>query len=214
MLIILIIFLRIISASGKENSEETPAKIDVETNEPESATEIPSEIPTETPMENTTEPTTEELRIYYDIPEAYTKRGSFPEEIQAYTYQLCVQYDISYPLVVAVIERESGYRYDALGDNGKSKGYMQIYEKWHKKRMDKLGCDDLLDPYQNILVGIDFLAELIGKYETTEKALAAYNCGEAGAKKYLWDKGIYIYEYNKGIMERMKEIEEELQYEL
>ena len=213
MLIILIVFLWIISASGKENSEETLAKIDVETNESENVTEIPSEIPTETPTEKTTEPTTEELRIYYDIPDKYKKRGSFPKEIQEYTYEICTRYDISYALVIAVIERESGYRCNALGDNGKSKGYMQVKENCHKERMDKLGCDNLLDPYQNILVGIDFLAYLMGKYETIEKALAAYNYGESGAYTHLWSKGIYMYDYNKGIMQRMKEIEEELQYE-
>lgn len=215
MLIVLAGLLRIMSASGKENSEET-TKVNVETIEPENTTETPTEIPTEATTEEVTEPTKEEPkeRIYYEIPEEYAKRGSFPAELQKYTYELCTRYDISYALVIAVIERESGYRCDALGDNGNSKGYMQIYEKWHRKRMDKLGCDNLLDPYQNILVGVDFLAELIGKYGTVEKALAAYNCGESGANKYLWSKGIYIYKYNKGIMERMKEIEEELQYEL
>lgn len=211
MLIILIVFFWIISASGKENSEEKVTQ--VEASEPENVTEIPSETPTETPTENTTEPTTEELRIYYDIPDKYKKRGSFPAEIQEYTYEICTRYDISYALVIAVIERESGYRCNALGDNGKSKGYMQVKENCHKERMDKLGCDNLLDPYQNILVGIDYLAYLIGKYETLEKALAAYNYGESGAYKHLWSKGIYIYDYNKGIMQRMKEIEEELEYE-
>lgn len=33
---------------------------------------------------------------------------------------------------------------------------------------------------------------------------------EKRAEGYLWSKGIYVYEYNEGIMRRMREIEEEL----
>lgn len=148
--------------------------------------------------------------ILYTIPKEYEEKGDFPESIQKYTYCLCKKYDISYSLVLAVIERESGYRYDCIGDSGKSKGYMQIYEAAHVDRMEKIGCTDLLNPYQNITVGIDYLSELINKYGTIQDALAAYNYGEAGAKRNLWSKGIYLYGYNETILKRMKEIEEEM----
>lgn len=148
----------------------------------------------------------------YEIPEEYKRTGGhFPEKVQVYTYCLCRQYGVKYELAIAMIEHESGYKFDAAGDNGNSVGYMQIYEKWHKDRMERLGVNDLKNPYQNILVGIDCFAELLEKYETIEKALAAYNYGEKGAREYLWSKGIYVYDYNREIMNRMKEIEEELQ---
>ena len=54
-------------------------------------------------------------------------------------------------------------------------------------------------------------AELIERYGTIQDALAAYNYGEQGAKQHLWKKGIYVYDYNQTIMNRMKEIEEELE---
>ena len=146
--------------------------------------------------------------VYYELPEEYAEKGYFPEKMQIYTRCLCKQYDVSYALVLAIIEHESGYVFDAAGDRGKSKGYMQIYETYHIDRMERLGVNDLMNPYQNVRVGIDFLSYLLKKYGTVQDALAAYNYGEAGARKHLWSNGVYVYSYNSEIMQRMKEIEE------
>lgn len=150
--------------------------------------------------------------VFYEIPEEYDRTGGyFPEKMQVYTYCVCKRYGVRYDLVVALIEKESGYKFDEVGDDGHSIGYMQIYEEWHKDRMERLNVTDLRNPYQNVLVGIDYLSELIERYGTVQDALAAYNYGEQGAKRNLWKKGIYVYEYNQTIMNRMKEIEEELE---
>ena len=122
--------------------------------------------------------------------------------------QICKQNDVPYALVLAIIEHESGYEFDKVGDGGQSKGYMQIYEKWHTDRMKRLNCTDLMNPYQNVRVGIDFLSYLLKKYGTVQDALAAYNYGEKGAREHLWSNGVYVYSYNSAIMQRMKEIEE------
>jgi soluble lytic murein transglycosylase-like protein len=131
--------------------------------------------------------------------------------MQIYTYCICKQEDVSYPLIVAMIEHESGYKFDEAGDGGESLGYMQISEKWHKDRMKELECNNLLNPYQNVRVGISLMKDLIEKYGTIQDALTVYNYGETGARRYLWSNGIYVYDYNKSIMSRMNEIEEELQ---
>lgn len=150
--------------------------------------------------------------VFYEIPEEYDRTGGyFPEKMQVYTYCVCKRYGVRYDLVVALIEKESGYKFDEVGDDGHSIGYMQIYEEWHKDRMERLNVTDLRNPYQNVLVGIDYLSELIERYGTVQDALAAYNYGEQGAKRNLWKKGIYVYEYNQTIMNLMKEIEEELE---
>lgn len=165
------------------------------------------EIKSVTPYENKTwEKGTEERK--YELPEEYATRGDFPEQMQTYTREICKNYDVSYALIIAMIEHESGYMQDAIGDSGRSKGYMQIYEKYHADRMEKLGCDDILNPYQNILVGVDYIAELIDKYGTEQDALAAYNYGEKGARENLWNNGVYVYEYNETILKRKREIEE------
>lgn len=146
--------------------------------------------------------------VFYELPEEYQKAGYLPEKMQIYISCLCKQYDVPYALVLAIIEQESGYEFDKTGDGGQSKGYMQIYEKWHTDRMQKLGCNDIMNPYQNVRVGIDFLAELHEKYGTWQDTLTAYNYGEKGAREYLWSNGVYVYSYNTAIMQRMKEIEE------
>lgn len=153
----------------------------------------------------------EEGFVYYEIPEEYQRTGGYlPKEVQIYTYCLCKQEGVRYALILAMIEHESGYKYDYIGDDGESFGYMQIMQKFHEERMEEIGSGDLLNPYQNIRLGVDIMKGLIDRYGTIQDALAVYNYGATGAKEYLWSNGIYVYDYNESIMNRMKEIEEEL----
>lgn len=119
----------------------------------------------------TTKDETEELvKFYYDVPLAY--------ELQDYIIRLCEEHHIDSAVVIAMIKRESGFQADAIGDGGNSLGLMQIQPRWHSGRMDKLSCTNLLDPMQNVKVGIDLLAELIDSYGgDVGKALTAYNQG-------------------------------------
>lgn len=138
------------------------------------------------------ERTTEKV-IYYDIP--------LSKELQDYTRKICEEYgNVDETLVYALIKQESNFRVKALGDNGKSKGLMQIQEIWHKERMKKLGVDSLMTAEGNIRVGIDILSEKIDKYDDLGKALTAYNAGDGGAYKYYFSKGIYANDYAKKII--------------
>lgn len=147
--------------------------------------------------------------IYYSIPQEYVMNGGeFSDELQEFTQDLCGVRQLSYPLILALIERETGYR--NVNPNGcGSTGYMQIIPKWHEERMEKFGVTDLLDPKGNITVGIDYLSELFEKYHEVNLVLMAYNMGESGAKK-LWKDGIYSSAYADYIMEREAEISLEI----
>ena len=137
--------------------------------------------------------TTTEKVIYYDIP--------LSKELQDYTRKICEKYgNVDETLVYALIKQESNFRVKALGDNGKSKGLMQIQEIWHKERMKKLGVDSLMTAKGNIRVGVDILSEKIDKYNDLGKALTAYNAGDGGAYKYYFSKGIYANDYAKKII--------------
>jgi len=61
---------------------------------------------------------------------------------------------------------------------------MQVSTKWHKDRMDKLGVSDLFEPMQNMLVGTDYLSDLILEYEDVSVALMIYN-GDSSAEDVL-----------------------------
>ena len=110
------------------------------------------------------------IKLYYDVPLDY--------ELQDYIIRLCEEHHIDSAVVIAMIKRESGFLADAIGDGGNSLGLMQIQPYWHQARMDRLGCTDLLEPYQNVTVGVDLLAYLIDSYGgDVGKALTAYNQG-------------------------------------
>lgn len=144
-------------------------------------------------MKTADKETTTEKVIYYDIP--------LSKELQDYTRKICEEYgNVDETLVYALIKQESNFRVKALGDNGKSKGLMQIQEIWHKERMKKLGVDSLMTAEGNIRVGIDILSEKIDKYDDLGKALTAYNAGDGGAYKYYFSKGIYANDYAKKII--------------
>lgn len=137
-------------------------------------------------------------RTYYDVP--------LTEELQDVIIDTASGRGVDPELVLAVIEKESGYNPDASGDNGRSQGLMQIWRSFHEKRMEKLGAVNLYDPKDNVLVGIDILAEKLDKYEDVEKALIAYNAGDAGAKKHYFSKGIYSSSYSRAVMEIAEKI--------
>lgn len=115
------------------------------------------------------EQTTEEVIQLYDVP--------LDEDLQLYIMDLCEEANISAALVIAVIERESNFNASAVGDSGNSLGLMQIQPRWHQERMNRLGCSDLLNPYENVAVGIDILAGLFAEYEDLAFVLMAYNGG-------------------------------------
>lgn len=127
-------------------------------------------------------------------------------ELQIWVFDYCKDKHISPYLIFAMCERESNYNANAVGDSGRSLGIMQIQPKWHQERMNKLGCTDLMDATQNIMVGIDILMDLYSKCNDTAWVLMAYNGGEAYANRHC-DAG-NISEYAEYIMARAEELEQ------
>ena len=89
-------------------------------------------------------------------------------------------------------------------------------EKWHMQRMEELGAYDLKNPYQNVLVGVNYLSEIQNDLRGTVPdedlpyyTLAVYNYGKQGAKANLWDQGVVKYTYNTKIMDRAQQLKEE-----
>ena len=121
---------------------------------------------------------------------------------------LCADYVIPVELVLAMIEVESSYQADAVSKAG-AKGLMQVIPEQHEDRMIKLNCPDLFDPYQNVTVGMNYLAELIDKYDGNfHKALTAYHHGPTGAKDKFFGQGTYQTEYSLKVLETAEKIKE------
>lgn len=122
-------------------------------------------------------------------------------DLEQYIEILCAP-DICPEFVEALIERESRWNPEAV--NGDCIGLMQISERWHKDRMRALGVKDLKDPFDNILVGVDYLRELFERCEDPGMVLMVYN-GDSRAKN-LQATG-ELSEYAEWILNRSAELE-------
>ena len=120
-----------------------------------------------------------------------------------YCYQYGDEYDFRPELLIAIIEAESSGNPNAK--NGNCLGIMQVSEKWHTDRMEKLGVSDLYDESGNILVATDYLYELFMKYGDVGMMLMRYN-GDSSAKDY-WNGNGELSEYAKKIINRTEELE-------
>lgn len=155
------------------------------------------EIPVVECVEEPLEEQPKEENTYFDVP--------LSEELQKHIFAECEECNIAPALVVAIIERESNYDAGAVGDSGSSLGLMQIQQKWHGERMDNLGCTDLLDAFQNVTVGIDYLAELKDRNGDLYWVLMAYNGGATYANRMV-EAGTYS-AYAVEVAERAAELE-------
>ena len=121
-------------------------------------TEEPEEVEIEQPV------------ILYDVP--------LDADLQQHITETAEEYGIDPAIIIAMAYRESTYNPDAIGDGGNSLGLLQIQPQWHSERMERLECPNLLDPFQNVKVAIDYLSEMLGWYDgDMAKALVAYNAG-------------------------------------
>lgn len=97
------------------------------------------------------------------------------DELQKYINDLCAEREIDPAIVYAVISIESDFDANKLGDGGESYGLMQIWQTEHTERCIRLGAYNLYAPTDNVRVGIDYLAELIGWGYGLDYALSFYN---------------------------------------
>lgn len=197
--------------NNDNNESVTDSNVIETTDSPETTTETLPEAPKTAPemtketaietVEETveTEPepeTTVEVALYYDVP--------LDADLQEHIFALCEIYEIDPAVVISVIARESSFRPGVMGDKGESYGLMQIKKKWHTARMERLGVTDLLDPYQNVTVGIDLLAELLRYGDSLEWALMCYNGGYAYADKRM--KSGKISDYAEAVIRMSNEL--------
>ena len=142
---------------------------------------------------------------------AQTKSTPPRSDIEAYTVEIGEKYNICPELIQAIIERESSY--DPYAKNGNCIGLMQVSQRWHADRMEELGVTNLYDPYSNILVGTDYLAELFdeaiqsGRGDDLYYVLMRYNLKTSTANR-RWESGDYS-DYAIEVSERAAELERE-----
>lgn len=119
------------------------------------------------------------------IPETIYYKVSLSTEVQDVIFEECNKYNIPSSLIIAMIEKESDYRENLMGDSGNSYGLMQIQKKYHQETMLSLGGTDLINPIDNVRTGIYIINNLIQKGKGVRWALMAYNGGESYANRKI-----------------------------
>lgn len=136
---------------------------------------------------------------------AQTNDTYLSEDIQVYCRLIGSEYNICPELIMAIIEAESSGDAYAVNYDGSCIGLMQVSERWHYDRMQRLNVDNLFDEYGNILVGTDYLHELIERYDDIAIALMYYN-GDANADDFA-NGDCEISYYAESILQRSAELE-------
>lgn len=124
-----------------------------------------------------------------------------PQEVVEISQELGEQYGICPELIQAICWAESRYKPDA--ENGGCIGIMQVYEYWHRDRMERLGVTDLRDMRGNMAVATDYLAELFEESHDIGYVLMVYN-GTTNARE-LADKG-QLTEYARMVLDVSAEL--------
>lgn len=177
-------------------STEDVLRFDMEAVEAELEEITVEQIETEN-VEQATEADLYEGIVFYDVP--------LSKELQMHTFMECDGYSIASVIPLAIMGEESEFIANEVSPNG-AIGIMQIAPVWHQERMDRLGCTDLYDPYQNITVGIDYLAELIDMNPDIVWVLTAYRYGPDRAEEKINNGEI---DYALAVLERAHELEVE-----
>ncbi len=131
------------------------------------------------------------------------------EDLQEFIFYLSQAYEMDFTFVMALIQRESGYKPDVISKTN-DYGLMQINEINHPYLQEQLGITDFTEPYGNVRAGMFILRKLFEKYESPEKVLMAYNMGETGAS-WLWKQGIFEINYSKSVLQIQQELNAELE---
>lgn len=129
------------------------------------------------------------------------------DNLVSYTTEIGELYGIDPYILQALCEKESSLNIYAENASGTCKGLTQINDFIHQGRMQKLGVEDIYDPYSNILVCADYLSELRDENDDIYYMLMRYNMKTKTANK-LYQEGI-ISDYAKSIVLRAGELKYE-----
>lgn len=111
-------------------------------------------------------------------------------------------------LALAIISVESGFDSTLRGFSNDT-GLMQVIPKYHKDRIERYLWDEnvtLYDPRLNVMVGMDYLEELLRWSKgDISKAVMAYNMGPVRATYHFNNN--YVSGYTRKVLKRMNAIQ-------
>lgn len=112
--------------------------------------------------------------------------SEIPEDIRTYCEEIGAEKGIAPELLEGLAYCESGFQDHAVNKQGTCHGLCQIFTKYHKARMERLGVSDIYDRRGNILIAGDILGELFEQYEDVGYVLLVYGgASDATKERYL-----------------------------
>lgn len=140
--------------------------------------------------------------LSYIAPE---ETDGIPVEIREIAELVGNEFNICPELLEAIAFQESSYK--PTVKNGTCCGLMQINTYIHRDRFINAGwsATEWRDPYKNMYVAAEYLAELFAEYEDVALVLYLYNGDSKNLKRYR-ESG-YLSYYVKTILERSAELE-------
>lgn len=195
LILIIILLITVVHFTGNKNSieenKETTTTVCINNNFVEETKEI------------------EESFIFYNIP--------LCEEVQRYIWNECEKYQLSYELVLAVIQKESNFNHQAVSSSGADRGLFQLNKGTYPWIAQQLGIKNfnVFNVEHNIQAGVWYLNYIKTHWEEknykdeelTILMLNSYNQGIGGCTRYVQNNG-YSYYYAKKVLEYKEIIED------
>lgn len=130
--------------------------------------------------------------VIIDLDKEFSAWSDIPltAEEQETLWDKCNELEVNYWMLIALCESESNFKADAVGDHGKSIGYMQI-NKVNWERMKTQYNLDVNKPIDNLLCGAYMFKELADKYDTITQVVMGYKCGERRASELI-EQGVIL----------------------
>ena len=116
----------------------------------------------------------------------------YPKKYGEYIEKYVAEYNIDPLLIYSIIKAESNFNENAISNMG-AKGLMQIMDSTAneiKNNIDNLEINndnDIMNPENNIRLGLYYYSYLFSIYNNMEIALAAYNAGPGNVDKWISD---------------------------
>lgn len=150
--------------------------------------------------------TNQSLVVMAQGPGSQELETEIPKEIIEYCEVVGSEYDICPELLESMAYQES--RFISTVKNGKHYGLLQVNVKIHADRIAKYGWteDDMYDPFKNLMVAADYLADLYELYGDDNPIVLSVYSGNYKAIKAYKEYG-FMTNYVKEVLERSAEYE-------
>jgi hypothetical protein len=137
---------------------------------------------------------------YYDPRSQKYEQIKLSREWQEYTYEMCLKYNVPYEVVLGLMGAETGWDVNiGVSDNGIYYGIGMVNIAYNEEYLRKYSIE-LCTPAGGLEAVCLIMSQKIKTFEDINKALIAYNRGNAAARK-LFKKGIYSTEYDRRVQE-------------